>query len=57
VVGTTQPVAAKPAPVAPAADGIDWATVALGIAGGLIAVIGVGLVVSRQRMSPLGPSA
>ena len=57
VVGTTQPVAAKPAPVAPAADGIDWATIALGIAGSLLAVGAVALVTSRRRMPPLRPSA
>ena len=61
VVGTTQPVAAKPAPApAPAVksdDGIDWATVALGIAGSMIAVVGIALVTSRRRMPPLRPSA
>jgi mannose/fructose/N-acetylgalactosamine-specific phosphotransferase system component IIC len=61
VVGVTQPVAAKPAPApAPAVksdDGIDWATVALGIAGSMIAVVGIALVTSRRRMPPLRPSA
>ena len=61
VVGATQPVAAKPAPApAPAFksdDGIDWATVALGIAGSMIAVVGIALVTSRRRMPPLRPSA
>jgi len=61
VVGATQPVAAKPAPApAPAVksdDGIDWATVALGIAGSMIAVIGIALVANRRRMPPLRPSA
>jgi hypothetical protein len=60
VVGATQPVAAKPAPAAPAVktdDGIDWATIALGIAGSLLAVGAVALVTSRRRMPPLRPSA
>ena len=62
IVGTTQPVAAKPAP-APASvakstdDGIDWLTIGLGIAGSLFAVAGIALISSRHRMPPLRPSA
>jgi hypothetical protein len=61
VVGAPQPVAAKPAPapapVAKADDGIDWATVVLGIAGSMFAVIGIALITSRRQTPPLRPSA
>ena|SRR5690349_9557383 len=61
VVGAPQPVAAKPAPapapVAKADDGIDWATVVLGIAGSMFAVIGIALLTSRRQAPPLRPSA
>jgi len=46
-----------PAPAVKSDDGIDWATVALGIAGSMIAVVGIALVTSRRRMPPLRPSA
>ena len=62
-VGTYEPVAAaEPATAVPPAkspgdDGVDWTTIALGIAGSLFAVVGVALVSSRRRMPPLRPSA
>ena len=40
--------AAPSAPVAPADDGIDWTTIALGIAGSLIAVGGIALLATRR---------
>ena len=40
--------AAPSAPVAPADDGIDWTTIALGIAGSLIAVGGIALLANRR---------
>ena len=62
VVGTTsRPAAPQPAPVVPAAKStgtdIDWATIALGVAGSLFAVLGVALVANRRRTPPLRPSA
>ena len=36
------------APVAPADDGVDWTTIALGIAGSLIAVGGIALLANRR---------
>lgn len=46
------PQDAKPvvsAPAAPVADGVDWTTIALGIAGSLIAVAGFSAVMNRRR--------
>ena len=40
--------AAHSAPVAPADDGVDWTTIALGIAGSLIAVGGIALLANRR---------
>ena len=60
-VGTYEPVAAEPAsatpPVETTGDGVDWTTIALGIAGSLFAVVGVALISSRRRTPPLRPSA
>ena len=39
---------AAPSAPAPADDGIDWTTIALGIAGSLIAVCGIALLANRR---------
>ena len=46
---STLPAApSAPAAPAPADDGVDWTTIALGIAGSLIAVSGIALLANRR---------
>ena len=39
------PVASAPAP---SADGVDWSTIGIGVAGFMVALAGIGLVLSRR---------
>jgi hypothetical protein len=59
----TWPVNPQPVKAAPAAqpagdgDGIDWTTIAIGIAGSLIAVGGLALLANRRRTPRLSTTA